>query len=280
MHHRTPAALVSSALAALVAGCAANRQAAPPAIPEPLASALITNPFSSSRGEANFAVGKLPAAYPVRLVPSGPVTIVGGMTTRDETVAVFADSTRRLAAVFQQLFEQAGYARPPQSPSRGFSSPVGPSISYCGDSGTVSVEPLTGSNRTFARVQFRPSHTGNPCRAMERVIQPNELTLPPLAPPPGAHVGRWGGNGGTSVVSSNAEITGADLVPSAIVAHYAAQLVAAGWTAETPAISDHVAAQWFAAKDSSGAPWDGVLVASGSRSKLNLALTMNPRGGR
>ena len=65
-----------------------------------------------------------------------------------------------------------------------------------------------------------------------------------------------------------------ELLPSTILAH-AAQLVAAGWTAAAPAISERVAAQFFAAKDASGAPWEGVLMAVGSKTALTVSLAMH-----
>ena len=198
------------------------------------------------------------------------------MTTGDETVAVFADSTRRLAAVFEQLFAQTGFTRPPPTPGSGFSPGSGPYSHFCGDSGTVSVEPLSGSNRTFARVTYRRARGPGSCR-LEPAHSTGVLDLPELRAPAGVHVSRSGGGSGSDGVHSNAEMTGADLVPSTIIAHYAGQLVAAGWTAAPPALSERVAAQYFEAKDTSGAPWEGVLMASGSKNELTISLTMHAR---
>ena len=254
-------------------------QTAPPAIPTALASALIDDRMSPMRSPPSFTVGALPPGYPASLVPRGPVSIVGGMTTSDGAVAVFADSTRRLAAVFEELFGQAGYVRPPATPASGFSSAYGPYSSFCGDSGTVSVEPLAGSLRTFARVAFRPSR-GRPCAGYQPTRSPTQLALPALAPPTGVHVSRSGGGSGDDGVESNAEMTGTNLVPAIIVAHYASQLTTAGWTAEAPAVSDRVAAQYFEARDSSGGAWEGTLIASGNGSTLKISLTMHSRDNR
>ena len=84
-------------------------------LPEALVTALMGSSSRISSQHPIYFVGQVPSGYPAALVPSGPVTLVGGMRDGSQTVAVFADSTRRLAAVFEQLFEAAGYRRPPRA---------------------------------------------------------------------------------------------------------------------------------------------------------------------
>ena len=267
-------------LLAIIGACAANTQAAPVSLPAPLVTALIDGRGLPTRPSPDYAVGSLPPAYPATLVPAGPVRIVGGMTTGDEIVAVFADSTRRLAEVFERLFERVGFTRPPVTRGSGFSAGSGPYSFFCGDSGTVSVEPLTGPNRDFARVTYRRARGGRSCPAFEPVRSADQLTLPELKPPAGVSVSRTHGGSGSDGVNSTAEMNGANLVPSTVVAHYAAQLVAAGWTAAVPALSERVVAQYFEAKDASGGSWEGVLMASGGTRSLTVSLTMHPRASR
>src|SRR5262245_26213583 len=73
-------------LLAIGVGCASNRQAAPTttSIPVPLASALIDGRGSMDRPTPDFTVGTLPPGFPVKLVPSAPARIVGGMKAGDE----------------------------------------------------------------------------------------------------------------------------------------------------------------------------------------------------
>src|SRR5688572_25489056 len=98
------------------AGCAPRQQpVAQAGLPVSLVAALIDDRGSPMRASPTFTDGRLPAGYPASLVPAGPVRIVGGMTTGDNVIAVFADSTRRLPPVFEQLFEQAGFTRPAPS---------------------------------------------------------------------------------------------------------------------------------------------------------------------
>ena len=79
-------------------------------------------------------------------------------------------------------------------------------------------------------------------------------------------------------MSTSTDMTGTALVPSAIMAHYAAQLTAVGWIAAAPATSERVAAQFFEATDESGAAWEGVMTVVGNANKITASLSMHLRG--
>jgi hypothetical protein len=264
-------------LLVIAAGCAGAGRPAPPSIPVPLAAALMDGWPSPARPPREFTVGTLPPGYPATLVPPGPVRIVGGMTAGDQITVIFADSTRRLAAVLEQHFQHAGFTRPAPSRGSGFSTGSGPYSFFCKDSAVVSAEPLTGSERHLARVSYRRVRGRSPCATFDAEPLPGHLRLPALTPPPGVHVRRSGSGSAGDEVNSRAQLSGTALVPAAVLAHYAAQLVAAGWTASEPAVSARVAAQLFEAKDTTGATWEGVLMAAGSETALTVTLNMQSR---
>ena len=266
---------LSLLLLVTVVSCARSKGVAPILLPAPLVSALIGDRGDPLHGAPEYSVGTLPRGYPLALVPTGPVTIVGGMVTPDQIVAIFADSTRRLAAVFDQTFAQAGFSRPAPTPGSGFMSGSGSYSFFCKDSATVQAEPLTGANRHSAKVIYRRTRylCGMPMRGLSARDRP-ALELPELMPPAGVRVGSAGGGSGRDGLDSRAAMTGAALVPSTILAHYTQQLVVARWTAHPPAISPRVAAQYFVAKDTTGAQWAGVLMVVGSESAIDLTLNM------
>lgn len=282
---RQYAAALRAAVLLVAAACAGGRPAAPelapapPAlIPAPLAAALIEDPTGPSAESREIVVGKLPPGFPDSLVPPGPVQIVGGMVAGREINVVFADSTRRLAAVAEEQFERAGYARPREHPASGFSAASGRYRFFCRGDAVVSATPLAGAQRHHVRVRYsRVPGAPSWCeRFSPAAPEPDVLELPALTPPPGAHVYNSGGGGRSGGVESYAKMSGLELVPAEILAHYAKQLVAAGWAADAPAVSARVAAQHFAARTAGGEPWEGVLVASGSGSALDLSLIMKP----
>jgi hypothetical protein len=267
----------AASLLLIVVGCAGGGRPTPSSIPAPLAAALMDDRVSPAHAPREFTVGTLPPGYPAILVPPGPVKIVGGMTAGDQITVIFADSTRRLAAILEQHFEYAGFTRPSPSPGSGFFGGSGPYSFFCKESATVSAEPLTGPVQHFARVSYRRVRGRSPCATFDQEPPHEYLRLPALTPPPRVHIQRAGASSEASEVSSRAEMSGTALVPAAVVAHYAAQLVAAGWTASEAAMSARVAAQFFEAKDTTGATWEGVLMAAGSETALAVTLNMQRR---
>ena len=275
----SPKALLATCGVVALAACATARPTPPPSLPVPLVTALL-NDRGVTRPAPAYAVGALPPKYPGDLVPTAPATIVGGMTNGDEVIAVFADSTRRLSAVLEQVFEHAGFTRPPPAAGAGFTQRSGPYTYFCRDSATVMAEPMTGPSRSLVRVTYRVIRGRFPCAATTTGPPPDSLALhlPELSPPPGIRATGTHGSYSGSGMSSGADLVGIAMVPAAILSHYASQLVAAGWTGAAPAISEHLAAQVFEAKAPSGATWEGILMFYGSDTAMTASLAMHPRG--
>lgn len=286
---RQPLAVLPVALLLLVGGCGGGRPpavpepavASPALIPAPLVAALLGEPIGGGAAR-DIAVGTLPPGFPESLVPAGPVEILGGMVQGQTITVILADSTRRLAAVAEEQFERAGYTRPRERPGSGFFAARGPYTFFCRDNETVAAAPIAGAQHHHVRLTYRRLTGGNAfCDRVSPEPTADRLVLPELVAPPGLRVRTSGGGGsGSGGVESHAEAVGTRLVPAAVVAHYAKQLVAAGWTAADPAVSPRVAAQYFEARDSAGGRWGGVLLAAGSDSALSLTLDMKPRSSR
>ena len=138
----------------------------------------------------------------------------------------------------------------------------------------ASVDPVIAGTREMARVTYSV-HRGRSCSNFGPPPSlAKALKLPPLKAYPNANVLSSGGGGGEREVDSRATVTGTALEPSAILAHYVAQLVQSGWKAGEPAISAHVGAQFLEATDDAGNPWEGTIMVSGSKNAMNLTLVM------
>jgi hypothetical protein len=253
----------------------------PPTLPTPLVAALLQDKVGY-RGEApNLVVGRVPPGYPAKLIPDAPARIVGGMAGLSEVYAVFEDSTRRVAAIMEDLFVREGYVKPPARPGSGFSPGFSPGSSFCGDSGSAEITSLSGPQRHMARVRFQRG-TRASCSGQFQVAESPpqvRLIIPPLKPPPGARVGVSGGGGGSTDVNSRVQLTRTELTPLAIVLHYGDQLRAAGWTGSEPAVSGESAVQFLTARDSSGAAWSGTLsvVRAGTGVSVDIGMRPSPR---
>jgi hypothetical protein len=81
-------------------------------------------------------------------------------------------------------------------------------------------------------------------------------------------------------MSAETQLIGATLDPAAVVAHYATQLSAAGWTTSPAAANPRVAVQPFQARDKSGKSWSGALVVVRSGAALDVSLMMQREEGR
>lgn len=105
----------------------------------------------------------------------------------------------------------------------------------------------------FAEIVRRHLHPmeldlGN-ARAHDQRREPIETALPLLYPPPGAMQRRTGGGGGGDRFTLNGLLE-SDLAPEAVAAHYADQLLEAGWTTGGTALEgDAVVSTWARTAD-------------------------------
>jgi hypothetical protein len=267
MRRRIPLLLASALLASACSRRAASTQ--PQALPMPLVSALM------GQGESRklqYTVGSLPAAFPTVLRPPATVTIVGGMERGQQVIGVFADSSRPLAVVFENLFEQAGLKRQIERRPSGFSGRFGATGQFCNDTSFAFVNSTAEPN--VVSVSY---YRGRGMTCGEDSAVGPDLEIPPLTPPPGVRVPSSGGGSGSRGVDARAEMTGTNLKTGPILGHYSAQLVAAGWKADPPAISEHVSAQFFEARTATGQVWIGTMIITGTDTALSLTINMHPR---
>lgn len=266
------------ALAATCTTTSISAQSSTRMLPEPLVNALMGSLGSGGTVDPpQYFVGTLPTGFPAALVPSGPVTVMGGARTGYVTVVVLADSTRRLAPVIEALFESAGFARPATTPASGFNAASEPFRFFCKDSLQLAVDPVLENDREMARITMRRAR-GQAC-AMFTYPSPATATLkaPVLRPLAGTHVSDSGGGQGSGYLDIGAVVAGASLETSAILAHYTAQLAKAGWTLSTPAISPRVSVEYLEAADDVGKRWWGTLMVSGTPSTMDVKLVMRSR---
>jgi len=262
--------------ATLVLACGCASAATPPAstgVPPLLVAALMEG--RGSRTSPEVLVGKAPQGYPTQLIPGSPTRVVGGVVDGGQIQVIFEDSTRRVAAILEELFERAGYERPTPAQGSGFMTGMS-SGGFCGDSGIANVQALGGAQRYMARASFvrAAGRPGCGTRMPSETRQTVRLVIPELKAPPGSRMGRSGGGSGGDEVSSSGELSDTTMAPEVVLAHYATQLTAAGWTGFTPGIGVRVASQYFEAKDSAGGRWSGTLMVTRGRPRVMMSIVM------
>lgn len=277
--------------AALRTATAQNQN--PASIPTDLALALFDRgEFGSGRGATQIVVGQAPEGMPQRLTSFEGGTVLGGARFGQNSVVVVAFTlppNQVLLSADRQL-RARGLMPPPPPPdaNRGgfvsnadYPSPWG--NAYCADSATVMLGATPAPNGgTYLRVSHTRNQQFGPCtRGRQSSMFEMPLKFPTLLPPPGM-ASHGGGSGmGSNNASASARLTGL-LKPADIVAHYRAQLDAAGWRTRTPITSgDEAALTYLEATDSTGTVWRGVMTAvQWATSEVEVEIEMFGPAGR
>ena len=272
----------------------ASMHVAPPAcaqapaaqLPAPLVGALMAGVRGETPSQGAYYVGALPPGWPTALTAAGSATVVGGMSASGQLVAIFADTTRRFLAAYIAQLESAGWKEPEPpdfggfrqaSPaSRGFQSSGYQGGQLCRDSAGVAARPVPGAERgAFVHVMYRRIDPG--CqRTHFPPVHDASLELPALRAPQSARGAAGGGSSsGGSSINAATRFTDTTLSASQVVAHYSAQLVAAGWTASDSASHERIASQAFDARDKDDHPWSGAItvIATAGLREVSLLMT-------
>ncbi len=253
----------------LVLGSETGAQATTPepaSIPIELARAMVGSPFGESEGRTRFFVGAPPGGLPSAIaIPEG-ARIVGGRISESGVTAVLAMNGQASIALdsITARMTRAGWKMPPMEPRPGFVQygPRGAGAWLCSDSAVVMANPAgRGTNANYLTVTHRRRERFDACepRAQDGRFEP-DLEIPALQPPPGVRsMGGGGGGGGRDIHSATRLETTLD--PTALLAHYAPQLRAAGWTVGATIGAADAAVAVAEARDSRGQQWRGILSA-------------------
>lgn len=267
-------------------GVAADAAAQAPSqsVPADLVNALVAP--SSGTPPSEFFVGVAPPGWPAALHPTAPATVLGGLRNRRQLTLLFVDSTtRHPLAAYTRALEGAGWTRPPiaQLPGfqdrGGFQSSDGRQPFWCRDSTRVRLtERPDSAGFTRVRVAYEML-AAMPCAPTPTLrasvsAQLAVLDIPPLLPPTGL---RSVGSGSSSAGSSMYVRTSFDsttMTPRELLAHYAAQLTAAGWRSFAPTVADSFAAQHFEVRDEWDRIWRGTLLVMPTGHRRDVGILM------
>jgi hypothetical protein len=274
------------ALVFLSAGATARAQTTSETIPVDLVNALFS---SGGANDQEFFVGATPQGWPAALLPSAPARTLGGIRSPRQLVAVFVDSTSREPfAAYERTIQNAGFARPSSRGSvgflnGGFQGGEGRISLWCSDSAQVitssqsSTRALTYIRVTYATAEPRSicsPMSGSPMMRRDRDPRFTQLAIPPLYPPSGVQTTGSGSGGSGNTMHATTSLDSTSLTPAAVLQHYSAQLVAAGWTAMSSPTSTSFASQLFEARDDLKRTWHGVLLVMSTGAKRNVTLMM------
>jgi hypothetical protein len=210
-------------------------------IPRELAIAMLGGPATGSPRGPNIMVGSAPPEVPSELLPANGFEILGSVTYtgpgsagRYTVIGTTTSDTDSILSRLRASWEKAGFKVPGSMQSFGGFVPaesLRPDRSYCRDSVTLgastSARPQGGSYlRIYLNTGQRTSCNAPPFPA--QYTNPMETPLPSLLAPPGMRM-NGGGSGGAAGRESSASLQ-TEMTPGQLLAHYASQMQAQGWT--------------------------------------------------
>jgi hypothetical protein len=269
-------ATTAAVLLFVASGARLGAQSEPATIPAGLATALIAGGSTApATPTTHYMVGVLPPGWPPDLVIPSPALVVGGMMSGSTLVAVFGDSARRLLREYVGWLNRAGYQRPAPPSIPGFQPSLESPLHYCRGLAMVRPTSVPGPLRSTMHVVYQPeSPSLCAIHPQPESSAPEVLALPRLAPPPYLRGVRSGSNSNSDEVYASTRLIGTTSAPAAVAEHYAAQLIAVGWTASPPVADERVAVQAFRARDESGKAWSGTLAVAKVGTNIHVSLTM------
>jgi hypothetical protein len=228
-------------------------------------------------------VGRLPTGFPAELVP-GNVEILGGLhfagtsamrSRRATVIAIIPSNDKAVVSSLQSAWERAGWTMPRRMQSQGGFVPGGfvpggfvpesfsRPLLFCRDSSylnaMVSPRPAGGK---YLRLDVSTAQM-SPCNATlirDPEAQVDRAAFPALQAPNGVtHVNT--SMGGSPFAREGSARLETDMTPAQLIAHYAGQLKAAGWTLRESVTTSSAVVQLAEKRNPRGQLVTGVLSA-------------------
>lgn len=212
--------------------------------------------------------GATPKGWLKSLTPGTPVRVVGGGGFGPVRVALFEfPLSLNVATTMERVAKGAGLSRltHPRIASGGFvKGSVVPQevLTFCGNTGAViaNVVDSTPTARLVSVIWSAEPGVLSTCRTSEPPEMSAPLAVPALTAPAGVRL-TPGGSGFSNEHFETTARLDTSYTAEQLLAHYARQLRAGGWTvAPSSARGDGIAIRQLATRDARGEQWHGVLM--------------------
>jgi hypothetical protein len=230
---------------------------------------LVTALLAGQGRDARVFVGEAPAEVREAIPLSAAGRVVGGVLQGPVGTVVVAVTGTPAEGVeaFRARLEEEGWTQPslPRDPMGGFQSTdrFGQGV-WCGERYSVQTNGLRLDGSAYLRIRFQDRERGRTlCDAealadMRRRDPAEGLRFPDLEPPPGARVLPRGGGSTDDGIHMRTAIE-SELGTEALFAHYARQLMEAGWVPEGQSVGADASIGRWRTEDDEGRPVTGIL---------------------
>jgi hypothetical protein len=234
-------------------------------VPLEFVEMLAMTPFA---GNPDVAVGRLPDGLASDLALGADARIIGSLISPRSSLSALVMQGRPASVrerLITRLVEQGWKQLAAPSARGGFETELrqGGAPTLCSPDGD-NIQLIVSGHRgdsTAVRLFLASGDLGVSCADPELTstrMPSEELPMPALYAPTGTTYRGGGAGGGTTDSNARGRLR-TDMEPAALVEHYAAQMVAAGWQVGAQATSTGAALRVFRKTDDSRVTWQGVL---------------------
>lgn len=238
----------------------------PELVPQELVAALLVGMVAPESTNPEIVVGRLPDDLPFEVPRPEKARVVGALARSKSGTLVFSVAEPPLEAMkaYRELLRRTGWDDPGRERGSGFQPPpIAYSGMFCqGEKRSISTTAAERSDgQTMLQVRYAESGRYSPCddRQRENMFSPRG-PMPTFYPPRGASIVDGNVGGGRNYMEASARLK-TELRPAQLLAHYAAQLRADGWTPRSETAGNDVTGQIWRINDHEGRAWVGVLIA-------------------
>jgi hypothetical protein len=245
---------------------------------------VVAAPIFGVQAPPEMLVGSLPEALAAAVPVLADGRVVGSIVYPEWTTAVVAlpEPVADVAATVEPRMSAAGWSRFAVPQMRGgFLGSVPSAMQFCRDDGDDALNVLIVENPaggSYLRLMHSTGHMAGFCRMREQAtMMPWPDLIPALDPPPGATVNSSGStSGGPDEQHTTARVR-SGLDAAALLDHYHAQLIRAGWTFVDRGTVGSVAVAAYDVSDGDGARWHGLLTARVTDGGAEALVSLNVR---
>ena len=238
----------------------------PELVPQELVAALLTGLVGPGPTLPEIVVGRVPETMPFEVPRPDNARVVGALARPSNGTLVLSVAQPPIETIerYRELLQRTGWDDRRGEMGGGFQPPATPHLDlFChGEKRWISATSAERSDgQTLLQIRYSEGGPHSQCDDRQREkMSPRHGPIPALYPPSKTSIVHGNVGAGRHYIEASGRLS-TGLRPAQLVAHYAAQLRAQGWSPQSESSGADVAAQIWRITDRRGKAWVGTLLA-------------------